>query len=131
MPSAPIVICFLLGFTLFVARRLQRSSQPRPPGPKPWPLIGNVLDIPLIRPWITYRNWSKVYSTYLGSIQTFTQSEILAASDIVSITVPGMQIVVLNSFKAATDLLEKKSQIYSDRPPSILTKLYGCFYVAC
>jgi hypothetical protein len=36
-------------------------------------------------------------------------------SDIVHVELFGTHIVVLNSEKAATDLLEKRSSIYSDR----------------
>jgi len=37
-------------------------------------------------------------------------------SDVVSFHVLGDRTVVLNSVKATTDLLEKRSSIYSDRP---------------
>lgn len=40
----------------------------------------------------------------------------LHVGDIISFTVFGQVIVVLNSAEAATDLLVKKSSIYSDRP---------------
>jgi hypothetical protein len=40
--------------------------------------------------------------------------------DIVSLKVPGGNVIVLNSIKAATDLLEKRSAIYSDRPQSVV-----------
>ena len=36
-------------------------------------------------------------------------------SDILHIEVPGTSIVVLNSLKAARDLLEKRSALYSSR----------------
>lgn len=80
--------------------------------------IGSTMDyIPRLEQNLRYV--PQVYSNFLPRLR------FPAASDTVSISVPGMQIVVLNSFKAATDLLEKKSQIYSDRPPSILTRLYA------
>ena len=36
--------------------------------------------------------------------------------DVVSVTTLGQRVVILNSLQAATDLLEKRSSIYSDRP---------------
>ena len=36
-------------------------------------------------------------------------------SDILHIALPGKNIIVLDSFTAATDLLEKRSSIYSSR----------------
>ncbi|KAG1829895.1 hypothetical protein F4604DRAFT_1034977 [Suillus subluteus] len=32
-----------------------------PPGPPGWPLIGNVLDMPRIKPWLTFKEWGKKY----------------------------------------------------------------------
>ncbi|KEP46612.1 cytochrome P450 family protein, partial [Rhizoctonia solani 123E] len=37
-------------------------------------------------------------------------------SDIISITLPGQVIIVLNSYEAADELLAKRASIYSDRP---------------
>ncbi|KAG1852552.1 cytochrome P450 [Suillus subluteus] len=69
-----------------------------PPGPPGWPLIGNVLDVPHIKPWLTFTEWGKKYG------------------DILHIEVLGQHIVVLNSLKIAIDMLDNKSTIYSDRP---------------
>lgn len=40
----------------------------------------------------------------------------MCEGDIVSISIFGQTIIVLNSVEAAIDMLEKKSVIYSDRP---------------
>ena len=36
-------------------------SLPLPPGPKGYPVIGNLLDMPSRTPWIKFAEWSKVY----------------------------------------------------------------------
>ncbi|KAI0061739.1 cytochrome P450 [Artomyces pyxidatus] len=92
----PVVALSLVISLIFT--RYKRSGLPRPPGPKGLPLIGNLLDVPKKSSWLTYEEWGKTYG------------------EIVSVEVFGQVIVILQSSKAARDLLEKRGAIYSDRP---------------
>ncbi|KAJ7601419.1 hypothetical protein B0H17DRAFT_969780, partial [Mycena rosella] len=69
-----------------------------PPGPRKLPLVGNLFSMPVHSEWMTYWKWSKEYN-----------------SDIIHLNAMGTSVVVLSSFDAAEDLLEKRSVIYSDR----------------
>ncbi|KAG1747303.1 cytochrome P450 [Suillus lakei] len=60
--------------------------------------IGNVQDMPRIRPWLTFAEWGKKYG------------------DISHVKVLGQHIMVLNSAKTAMEMLDKKGTVYSDRP---------------
>ncbi|KAF7314436.1 Cytochrome P450 [Mycena kentingensis (nom. inval.)] len=80
------------------AWRANPGRLPYPPGPRPLPLVGNVPDIPQTFPWLTYTEWGRKYGP------------------LVHLTAFGDHILVINSAKMADDLLEKRSQIYSDRP---------------
>ncbi|EIM84080.1 cytochrome P450 [Stereum hirsutum FP-91666 SS1] len=77
----------------------QRKNYPYPPGPKGLPVIGNVFDMPSIEPWVAFRDWSREIG-----------------SPIISLNVLGTTIVVLNDFKTAVDLFEKRGALYSGRP---------------
>ncbi|KAG9093309.1 hypothetical protein FS749_014628 [Ceratobasidium sp. UAMH 11750] len=78
---------------------------PLPPGPPSYPLIGQLLSMPLSSEHTTFDKQGR-------DIQ----------SDVISLSMLGNTIVVLNSAQAAADLLDKRSAIYSDRtiPPMIL-----------
>ncbi|KAK0469239.1 cytochrome P450 [Desarmillaria tabescens] len=81
---------------LFSVTKTRRTLLP--PGPKELPLIGNLLDMPTEKEWLTFAKWGELYG------------------NIASVAFFGQRLIVLNSAQTATDLLDKKSSIYSDRP---------------
>ncbi|KAF9446025.1 cytochrome P450 [Macrolepiota fuliginosa MF-IS2] len=89
--------------TISVALKSRKSSLPYPPGPKRLPLLGNLLDLPKTTEWETYTKWSKEYD-----------------SDIIYINLAGTHVLVLNTLKAALDLLNKRSAKYSSRAPFVM-----------
>lgn len=40
---------------------------PLPPGPKGYPIIGNLFDFPTHKPWLVYDQWSKTYGQLVHS----------------------------------------------------------------
>ncbi|KAF8637703.1 hypothetical protein AX16_010778 [Volvariella volvacea WC 439] len=84
---------------LFLVFRRSRSSIPYPPGPKPLPLVDNAFDIPSVKPYLTYTQWQRQYNSSLIHLQAL-----------------GQHVLVINSFKDAVELLEKRAQVYSSRP---------------
>jgi hypothetical protein len=67
-PTPTPVLLVLLAILLspFVSRILRRPRSPHarlplPPGPKPLPLLGNVLDMPKEHEYLTYAEWGGVY----------------------------------------------------------------------
>jgi len=52
---------------LIYFRRASSRSLPLPPGPKRWPLIGNLLQVPRTLEWETYARWGKEFSACLVS----------------------------------------------------------------
>ncbi|KAF8741069.1 hypothetical protein AX14_005971 [Amanita brunnescens Koide BX004] len=86
----------------------RKNGLPYPPGPKRYFLLGNMLDIPTFKPWLSYVKMGKQYN-----------------SEILYLTVFGRHIVVLNSVNSAVALLEKRSNKYSDRPVLPMVELMG------
>ena len=62
MPSFHLIIDFIaLGLFLLFARRAWIRPQPLPPGPKGWPIIGNILNIPKEKVHIAYMEMARKY----------------------------------------------------------------------
>ncbi|KAJ3824427.1 cytochrome P450 [Lentinula raphanica] len=101
-----LYLCAVFGLaSLFVARwkmsKKFRTSRP-PPGPSGWPLIGYISILWERKPWLRFTEWNDVYGP------------------VVQLKVFGKTIVVLNTHKAAFDLLCQRKNVYNGRPPSIL-----------
>ncbi|KAG1758394.1 cytochrome P450 [Suillus occidentalis] len=90
----------LTGVGVYMVKKVvtKKNLTPYPPGPRGWPLIGNILDMPRIKPWVTFTEWGEMYG------------------DITHIEVLGRHIIVLNSVKTAMEMMDNKSIVYSDRP---------------
>lgn len=56
---ASLVVTAVVAYVLL--SRSNASSIPLPPGPKGYPIIGNLLDMPEEVEWKKYREWSRQY----------------------------------------------------------------------
>ncbi|KAF7292754.1 O-methylsterigmatocystin oxidoreductase [Mycena indigotica] len=82
----------------YIVVRFFRPRPPLPPGPRGWPVIGNLLDMPKEDAWV---HWISHKETY-GPIS--------------SLTVLGSTIIIISDMQTTFDLLDKRSNIYSGRP---------------
>jgi hypothetical protein len=114
---APLGGVLLAVAASFVLVHRRRRNARLPPGPKGYPLIGNVLDIPLDVPlWKVLTAMGEKYSK-LSVLATWL-CELRPAStdsDVLYLNLLGADHVILNSGEAISDLLDKRSAIYSDR----------------
>ncbi|KAJ2917333.1 hypothetical protein MD484_g3041, partial [Candolleomyces efflorescens] len=99
----PWTVTLTLIFLHLVLRRLRATNRgdsfPLPPGPKGYPVIRNLFDIAVSHHVANhYSNLAKQYGDvfYMESL--------------------GTKIIVVSSLRAALDLFERRSTIYSDRP---------------
>jgi hypothetical protein len=71
------LLCFAgVGVYLIKQAVIKKNPTPYPPGPRGWPLIGNVLDMPRIQPWLTFTEWGQKYGECLpfSNIMHFLKS---------------------------------------------------------
>ncbi|KAF8208378.1 cytochrome P450 [Mycena galopus ATCC 62051] len=107
MPSIEYLLAILV-ISAFLWRRFALSQGlPLPRGPPRRPIIGNLHQLPTSQPWLQYAEWAKEHGPII-SLRVFHKTQI-----------------ILNSAKCATDLLDSRSAIYSDRPVSWMGILAG------
>jgi hypothetical protein len=114
----------LSGLAIILALALRkRTPAPYPPGPPPKPLIGNALDIPSEKQWVKYLEWSKRLKSMLFSC---TGLKLLYSEpgDIIHMSAFNNHIIVLHKVEDITELMEKRSAIYSSRPWIPVAELY-------
>ncbi|KAL1943796.1 hypothetical protein VTO73DRAFT_3614 [Trametes versicolor] len=107
----PFVLSAALSVWLLRYWRTSRRRLPLPPGPRPLPFIGNVLDMPRNNTGAEYRELSDKYG------------------DLVYLDVLGQPILVLGTHEVAIELLDKRSTLYSDRVHSPMVDLGGFDWV--
>lgn len=108
--SSLVLWAILLVSYLAYRQSSQKGRRKLPPGPKPFPILGNIYDLP---PDGTpeYQHWLKHKDLYGG---------------ISSVTVLGMTLVLIHDKKAAHELLEQTASKTSGRPTMIMAnKLCG------
>ena len=135
-PFAPIVgtvnvhpytslACVILGCAALVRLAQWRSRSRLPPGPRGYPIVGNLFDLPLNHIWEKFGAWGSQYgelfSLHLPPHNSHLDVNVLMAfhvytGDIIYVNILGQEMIILNSSKAAVELLDKRSAKYSDRP---------------
>ncbi|KAL6811405.1 putative O-methylsterigmatocystin oxidoreductase [Trichoderma sp. SZMC 28015] len=97
----PVAVAFLV--CLWIFHKIRSTNGKRlPPGPRQLPLIGNLHQAPQNNPWRTYQQWSTIYGP-IFRLQYGLNT-----------------VIILGNYEAAHDLLDKRSNIYSSRPRSVM-----------
>ncbi|KAH9855276.1 CyP450 monooxygenase [Lenzites betulinus] len=97
-------LCAVL-FLVIIWRRRPTGRQSLPPGPPSLPVIGNALHFPTTNIPQRFHELAARYGK------------------IISLSVLGNAVIVLDSYEVACELLEKRARIYSDRPDSTMVQM--------
>lgn len=100
-----LVSAFLFGIVLLLVDygRMLLLRRKLPPGPWPLPIVGNHFQTPSVRPWIAWEQWGKYYD-----------------SPMLTLWIGRHPRIIINDAWVASDLLEKKADIFSSRPHLIV-----------
>ncbi|KIJ60578.1 hypothetical protein HYDPIDRAFT_117119 [Hydnomerulius pinastri MD-312] len=102
--SSVTLVC-TSAFLCFYYFAISARRHPLPPGPKPRFFSGNVHQLPRSEAWKVFAEWSETFKSPMVFYRIF-----------------GRNVLVLNTLKAANDLLEARSNTYSDRPMAWMYK---------
>jgi hypothetical protein len=106
---------------LYTARYFTSPYRKLHPGPRSYPIIGNILE-PRSEQRLKFTDWRKKYGQFVLSLD-FLGGENLTRTrldELVYLNAASQPIVVLNSQRVAIELLDQRSGIYSDRPRNIV-----------
>ncbi|KAJ7594361.1 cytochrome P450 [Mycena floridula] len=98
MPSLDVIALTLSSLLLYSVLKWFFLRARMPPGPLGIPFIGNRYQIPGVKPWVKFAEWNRLYGP------------------VTSIVLGSEPVIVLGTAQAASDLFEKRSEIYSSRP---------------
>jgi len=119
LPAYPVhailssLLCALILKTTSISRKRNPNGLPLPPGPKGFPVIGNLLDMPADKLWL---EWSKTYGksflrlTFPSNYFIFSQMTWCKYFQVL-----GQPFLVLDTLRRTNDLFDKRSTNYSDR----------------
>ncbi|KAH8801472.1 cytochrome P450 [Xylogone sp. PMI_703] len=101
IPTLAFAALFI--YTVIDYSRVLALRRRMPPGPFPWPLVGNHFHIPVYKPW---EHWLRMSEVYKSDMLTYWNGN--------------RPILVVNSAEVASDLMEKRAAIYSSRPRLVM-----------
>jgi hypothetical protein len=94
-----VTLLLLIFYVLITYAQMLRQRATLPPGPFPWPIVGNVLQLSRSKPWLQYKAWSRANG-----------------NGMLTIWIGRTPTIICNDAWSASDLMEKRSNIYSSRP---------------
>ena len=108
-----LVLVPLLAIALW---RLSRARYPYPPGPTADPFIGHLRILLTDQLFEKFHDLAQIYGKCCSTAWTPTFADCHTLGDVIHLWTPGRNIIILNSDKAATDLMHSRGAKYSSRP---------------
>ncbi|XP_027791244.1 cytochrome P450 2U1 [Marmota flaviventris] len=134
--GALLLLCGLIALLGWIWVRWHRARD-IPPGPTPWPLVGNFGHV-LLPPFLRRQGWVSHTARAAGMDPTTQAPQVILAKlarvygNIFSFFIGHYLVVVLNDFHSVREALVQQAEVFSDRPRvpliSMLTKEKGVVF---
>ena len=120
LPDILAIAAALSATMILLGLRARHRRLPYPPGPKRFPIIGNLLDLPQSDE-LEAVHWEKhkeLYGKLMTAYFVLSLPDQIQSSlgPISSVTTFGNTLIIVNDANIASELLDKRSAIYSSRP---------------
>ncbi|XP_030004967.1 cytochrome P450 2U1 isoform X1 [Sphaeramia orbicularis] len=124
------LLVFLTSYCLLHLYRKRQKFANIPPGPKPWPVVGNFGHF-LIPPFVRRRLGQQVDNTGKSAVCVLTE-QAKVYGNVYSLFVGSHLMVVLNGYEVLRDALSNHPEVFSDRPDvpaiTLMTKRKGIVF---
>src|SRR5260221_14495661 len=119
--------------TVVFVRYIRSPWRSVPPGPRGLPILGNVIQL-RDKKWLLGPDCKHAFSMFSFDVWVVDRDidQDVFIGDLMYFNVLGQPIIFINSLKVAAELLDKRANIYSDRPNLIVANeiLCGGLFVA-
>ena len=121
---APQYLLAIVAVLTLIWRVSGRSRLSLPPGPKGFPIIGNLLDMPKDNMVVSMHQLCRQYGECFSLWRCLAEELMtLYIGDIVYLDVFGQPTIIIDSYDSAIAILESRSANTSDRPRFIMAEL--------
>jgi hypothetical protein len=125
LQSPRIALITTLLLVILTVRYVRSPWRKVPPGPKGLPILGNALQLQN-KGWMFGRECKRKFGSSISAIYICWSSSHSPSEHFMYLSALGQPVLVIHDLKTAFELLDRRANIYSDRPRYIVAGEIFC-----